>query len=133
MSASPTGPAADCAEVPRAPEPELKMVVLLYLEDDDEAVTRLLADQGIAAFSRVELDGHGEGGSAGWYGRTSPYRSRMIFALVPPDRAGALLEAVRGAEGLQDCAHPVHGVQVGVEAAAVSASGRTIDDRGGMS
>jgi hypothetical protein len=123
MSRSPNDPAADREDVFRAPEPGLKMVVLLYLEDDDEAVARLLADQGIAAFSRVDLDGHGEGGRAGWYGRTSPYRSRMIFALVPADRAGALLEAVRRAEGLQHCAHPVHGVQVGVEAAATSASG----------
>jgi hypothetical protein len=131
MNASFDDPVARCPGGPPAPEEDLKMIVLLYLEDDDEAVTRLLAAHGIAAFSRVELEGHGGGGRAGWYGRIAPHRSRMIFALVPNVRAAALLDAVRGAEGLQHCAHPVHGVQVGVEAAATSAPGQETDIQGG--
>ena len=94
----------------------MKFIVLLYLEDDDACVARLLAKHGVAAYSRLPVEGHGEGGP-GWYGSTVPYASQMAFTLVPEERAAEILNAVEGCRGLADPNHPIHAIQLGVEAA----------------
>ena len=94
----------------------MKLILLLYLEDDEAVVDRLLEAHRVAAFSRLPLEGHGSGTPTGWYGEVAPFRSRMVFTLVPEEGAADLLEAVRAADGLQDPDHPVRAVQVGVEA-----------------
>lgn len=92
----------------------MKMILLLYLEDDDALVTRLLEAHHVMAWSRLPLEGRGAG-VAGWYGETAPYRSRMAFTVVTEDRAAELMEAVRNATGLSDPRHPVHALQMPVE------------------
>lgn len=99
----------------------MKLIVLLYLEDDDPVVARLLADHGVLAWSRLALEGHGAG-LAGWYGSVAPYRSRMAFTVVPADRADDLLEAVAEMDGLADRRHPVHALQLEVERSVDSGS-----------
>lgn len=98
----------------------MKLLLLLYLEDDDVRVAHLLHEHGVLAWSRMPLEGHGAG-LAGWYGAVSPYRSRMAFTLVPEDRAVALMDAVETLDGLADPRHPVHAVQLDIE--------RTVDSR----
>lgn len=94
----------------------MKFIVLLYLEEDDACVARLLAQHGIHAYSRLPLEGHGKGGP-GWYGSTVPYASQMAFTLVPENRAAEVLQAVESCDGLSDPNHPIHAIQLGVEAA----------------
>jgi hypothetical protein len=97
----------------------LKLILLLYLEDDDARVARLLREHGVMAWSRLPLEGHGPG-LAGWYGETSPFRSRMAFTVVQADRAHELMQAVRTLDGLADPGHPVHALQFDVERAVES-------------
>ncbi len=44
----------------------MKIVLLLFLEADGAAVMKLLSDQGINAFSRLPVEGHGAGKAGGW-------------------------------------------------------------------
>lgn len=97
----------------------MKLIILLYLEDDDPCVSRFLKENGVVAYSRLPLEGHGAG-MAGWYGDTAPYRSRMAFTIVPEDRAQALMDAVKSCETNADPRHPIHAIQLAVEATADS-------------
>ena len=45
----------------------MKLVLLMYLEEDEKCVDRLLVEQGVDTFSRLPLEGHGQGGK-GWRG-----------------------------------------------------------------
>lgn len=99
------------------------MVLLMYLEDDDAVVEKLMEDVGLTAYSRFPLEGHGSG-TGGWYGNVPAYRSRMVFALVTPEEADRLLDAVDRCTGCADPAHPIHAMQIGVER-AVTASEHT--------
>lgn len=92
----------------------MKLIVFLYLEDDDPRVARLLTDHGVLAWSRLTLEGHGAG-LAGWYGSVAPFRSRMAFTVVPAERADDLLAAVGEMDGLADPRHPVHALQLEIE------------------
>ena len=65
----------------------MKIVALMYLEEDNPTVSKLLSEHGVMAYSRLPLEGHGAG-AEGWLGRVPAYRSSMAFALVP--------EALRG-------------------------------------
>jgi len=92
----------------------VKIVWLMYLEDDDDVARRLLHEAGIGAYSVLPLEGHGSG-AAGWLGEVPAYRSRMAFAVVPPDAADRLMEAVAACGGCADPSHPIHAMQVDVE------------------
>ena len=93
----------------------MKLVMLMYLKDDEPCVDRLLRELDVPVFSRFSMEGVGEG-SPGWYGEVHPYESRMTFAMVADDLAGRLMEAVSaGAGGLEDLDHPVRAVQLAVE------------------
>jgi hypothetical protein len=96
-----------------------KLITLLYLEDDEPVVDRLLRDAGIGAFSRLEMEGHGSG-FPGWDGTIPSFRSRLIFAMVDAQRARDVLDAVAAATGVQDSSHPIRAFQVDVEAVARS-------------
>ena len=67
----------------------MKIIILLYLEEDQGCVTRFLKDNGVMAYSQLPLEGHGAG-VAGWYGSTAPYASRMAFTVVPEAQAQAI-------------------------------------------
>ena len=97
----------------------MKLMLFLYLEDDELCVSRLLKEHGVVAYSRFPLEGHGTG-AEGWYGEVAPYASRMAFTLVPEAQASELLDAVRSCDGVTDPKHPIHAVQLGVEALADS-------------
>lgn len=92
----------------------MKLVFLMYLDDDDAGVVKLLADLDVNTYSRLPLEGHGVG-VGGWYGDVPAYRSRMIFTLLPEIRAQRLMDAVSGCTGCEDPGHPVHAIQVDVE------------------
>jgi len=98
----------------------MKMILLLYLEDDEPCVRSLLEAHEVLAYSELPLEGHGEGRPSGWYGEVPPYRSRMVFTLVPESRASELLDAVRRSSGCQDARHPIRALQLGVEDTALS-------------
>jgi len=93
----------------------MKIVLLLYLEEDGPVVTKLLSDQGISAYSRLPIEGHGAGKAGGWYGDIATHSSKMIFTIVPDDAAEALLAAVQGAPA-QDASHPIHAAQLQLDA-----------------
>lgn len=92
----------------------MKMVLLLYLEGDGPAVTKLLSDHEIGAYSRLPIEGHGEGKGGAWYGDIATHNSKMIFAIVPDEKAKALLSALEGVS-VQDAAHPIHAAQLNLE------------------
>ena len=52
----------------------MKIVLLLYLEEDGPAVTKLLADQGINAYSRLPIEGRGQREAGGWFGDIATQR-----------------------------------------------------------
>ena len=93
----------------------MKMILLLYLEDDATCVRSLLKGHDVLAYSELPLEGHGEGGEAGWYGRVAPFHSRMAFTVLPEERADQLLASVRESRGCQGSKHPIHALRLGVE------------------
>ncbi|HEU4464299.1 MAG TPA: hypothetical protein VFS53_04570 [Gemmatimonadota bacterium] len=95
----------------------MKLVLLMYLEEDEPCVARLLEERGVEAFSRLPLEGHGPG-REGWRGVVPAYRSRMVLAVVPEATAANLIQAVRDCRGIEDPAHPVRAVQVAIEEVA---------------
>lgn len=97
----------------------MKIVALMYLEEDDAAVEQLLQDHGVMAYSRLPLEGHGSG-MRGWYGEIAPYRSLMTFALLDEEKAAELLDAVAACTGCKDPRHPIHAMQLHVERAVDS-------------
>jgi hypothetical protein len=99
----------------------MKIVLVLYLEEDGPAVTKLLADQGIHAYSRLPMEGHGEGRAGGWYGDIAMHDSKMIFTIIPDEEARSLIAAVKQVS-VHDTSHPIRAAQLGVES-WVSSSG----------
>ena len=94
----------------------MKLVFLMYLEEDDDLVMEGFREGGVSVFSRLPLEGHGAG-AVGWYGTVAPYRSRMVFTVLPDAEAEALLRAVEKWPPGQDGDHPVRAFQVDVEKA----------------
>ncbi len=101
----------------------MKLIFLLYLEDDEPTVLRLLEEAGVQTYSRLELEGHGQG-TAGWYGEVPPYHSSMIFSVLPEADARRVLEAVEGCRDCADPRHPIHAMMVDIER-AVRSGGQT--------
>ena len=99
----------------------MKIVLLLYLEEDGPAVTQLLSEQGVNAYSRLPLEGHGEGKAGGWYGDVAMHNSKMIFTIISDEDAAALLAAVEKVR-VQDIGHPIHAAQLSLEAWVHSSS-----------
>lgn len=95
----------------------MKLVLLMYLEDDEACVERLLVGEGVAIWSRLPIEGH-RPGRGGWYGGVAPYRSRLDMVIVDEDAAERLLAAVEGCRGVADPAHPIRAVLVDVEKVA---------------
>lgn len=92
----------------------MKLIALMFLEEDRSVVEEVLTGAGVRAYSRLPLEGHGEG-KPGWYGEIAPYDSEMIFALVPNEEAGAVLDTVEGLKRVQNARHPIHAFRVNVE------------------
>jgi hypothetical protein len=92
----------------------MKLVLLLYLEGDGPAVTKLLLDQGISAYSRLPIEGHGEGKAGGWFGDIATHNSKMIFSIVDDGVADALVGAVKEVQ-VQDAGHPIHLAKLSLE------------------
>ncbi len=97
----------------------MKLVILMYLEDDESGVRELLAAHEVAAYSELPVEGHGLG-TAGWYGKVAPYRSRMLLAFLSAAKAEELTAAVAACTGCRDATHPIHAWQVDVEKVVTS-------------
>lgn len=97
----------------------MKLVILMYLEDDSGCVEGLLAEHEVAAYSELSVEGHGLG-TAGWYGKVAPYRSRMLLAFLAAAKADELIAAVATCTGCKDPTHPIHAWQVDVEKVVTS-------------
>lgn len=93
----------------------MKLVLLMYLQEDQECVDRLLSEMGIPAFSRLSVEGHGPGSTVGWSGEILPYQSQIIMAVLPDDQAASLTEAVAKCSGVQDPRHPIRAALLDVE------------------
>ena len=97
----------------------MKAVILMYLEDDSKGVETLLSDHEVSAYSELPVEGHGLG-TAGWYGKVAPFRSRMLLAFLSAAKAEELLVAVGNCKGCVDREHPIHAWMVDVEKAVTS-------------
>ena len=97
----------------------MKLVFFMYLEDDQDHVLELLEEHDVVVYSHLPIEGHGPG-MRGWYGKVAPYASHLTFTILSDEKAGTLLEAVAGCAECRDPQHPVHAMQVDVEAAATS-------------
>lgn len=104
----------------------MKMMLLTYLEGDEECVERLLRKLDVQMYSQISMEGHGKGSTAGWYGETAPYRSRMVFSFMPEEIADRVLTEVRACTGVEDPRHPIRAFELDVTRA--SACGCADDD-----
>ena len=93
----------------------MKLVFLMYLEEDQKCVDRLLKERQIGAFSRIPVEGHGPGSAAGWSGEIQPYDSQIIMTVVEDAPAEALVRAVGNCTGVEDPRHPIRAVLMNVE------------------
>lgn len=93
----------------------MKLVMLMYLQEDDKCVAKLLKEQEVEAFNSMPMEGRGPGSNAGWYGETAPYQSRMVIAVLPDEQAQALVQAVAHCSSVEDPRHPIRAVQLDVE------------------
>ena len=93
----------------------MKLVFLMYLEEDQKCVDRLLKERQISAFSRIPVEGHGPGSAAGWSGEIQPYDSQIIMTVVEDAQAEALVRAVGNCTGVEDPRHPIRAVLMNVE------------------
>ena len=105
----------------------MKAVILMYLEDDSKAVEALLSDHEVSAYSELSVEGHGLG-TAGWYGKVAPFRSRMLMAFLSAAKAEELLVAVSNCTGCVDKAHPIHAWMMDVEKSVTSAASTQPND-----
>jgi hypothetical protein len=95
----------------------MKLVLLMYLEEDEGCVNELLQELEVPVSSRLSMEGMGKG-TPGWYGEVAPFASRMAFTMVEDDLARRLLRTVaEGFAELGDPGHPVRAVQLPVEEA----------------
>jgi hypothetical protein len=92
----------------------MKLVLLLYLEEDGPVVTKLLSDQGISAYSRLPIEGHGQGKAGGWFGDIATHNSKMILSILPDDQADALAAGLKEVK-VQDPSHPIHLAKLNLE------------------
>ena len=97
----------------------MKLVVLMYLEEDAAHVRKLMAAYEVTAYSEVPVTGHGPG-AAGWYGTVAPFKSRMIIAFLPASKAEELTAAVANCTGCSDPNRPLRAWQMDVEKAVTS-------------
>jgi hypothetical protein len=102
-------------------EETMKLVALMYLEEDEATVAEVLKRHEVTAYSRLPLEGHGAG-VGGWYGDVAPYESRMTFALLPAAPAEELMNAVAECQECHDPRHPIRAMLVDVERAVNSGS-----------
>jgi hypothetical protein len=93
----------------------MKLVLLMYLQEDQKCVNRLLGDLGVQAYSRLSVEGHGPGSPVGWSGEIQPYQSQLVFAILPDEHAAKLMHAVGGCKGVQDPRHPIRATLLDVE------------------
>ena len=93
----------------------MKLVLLMFLEDDEKCVNRLLGEQKIAMYSRLPVEGHGPGSAAGWTGEIQPFQSQIIMTILPDEQASALMEAVGSCTGVEDPRHPIRAALFDVE------------------
>ena len=96
----------------------MKLVILMFLRDDEACVERLLADSGVPVYSRMEMEGVSTAArtaAASWSGENIPYSSEMIVAVVPDGVAETLLRSVAECRGVQDPQHPIRALQLPVE------------------
>ena len=92
----------------------MKMMLLTYLEGDEECVERLLKEIGVGTYSQMSMEGHSGGPAAGWYGEAAPFRSRMVFAFVSKEQSDDVLAAVRSCTGVEDPGHPIRAFELDV-------------------
>jgi len=97
----------------------MKLVILMYLEEDAGCARKLLHASGISMFSQMPMEGIGEG-TGSWYGGVVPYASHMAFCVVSSDQAAAVLSAVKSEDQCLDARHPMRAVQLAVEATTAS-------------
>lgn len=93
----------------------MKLVLLMYLQDDQKCVNRLLGEVGVQAFSRLSVEGHGPGSAAGWSGEIQPFHSQLVMAVLPDEHAATLMQAVNNCKGVQDPRHPIRATLLDVE------------------
>ena len=106
----------------------MKLVILMYLEDDGPGVEKLLAQHQVVAYSELPVEGHGMG-TAGWYGKVAPFRSRMLLAFLPASKAGELMSAVAACTACHDRNHPIHAWQMNVETSVASTFAESTEEK----
>ena len=100
----------------------MKLSCVMGLVEDTEKIRKLFKEHGVHRVSETEITGHTmcELEKHGWWpSRDIPAYSRLHFAILPTERAGAILDAIAGLpdkkEKEDECAHPIRAFQVDVE------------------
>lgn len=103
----------------------MKMVMLMYLEDDQKCVDRLIKELEIETFSQLPVVGHRPTSASGWYGDAAPYQSMIIMTVVPNEQATSIMRAVAACRGVEDPRHPIRAVLLDVEDTTCCESAQT--------
>lgn len=93
----------------------MKLVLLMYLEDDQSCVERLLETHEIGTFSRLPVEGHGPGSKGGWSREVQPYQSQLIMTVLPDEEANELMQSVAECTGVEDPRHPIRAAKIDVQ------------------
>jgi hypothetical protein len=99
----------------------MKLVVLMFLEDDAATVRKLLQSQKVATYSELSVRGHGQG-TAGWYGDVAPFKSSLYMVFMPNEEAQNLMHAVENLPPTRDKQRPIRAWQMDVESSVQSQS-----------
>jgi hypothetical protein len=105
----------------------MKLVLMMYLQEDEKCVNGLLRELEVQAFSRLSVEGHGPGSAAGWSGEIQPYQSRMVMTILPDEGARNLMQAVAHCAGVQDPRHPIRATLLDVEQFSCCELGTSLD------
>lgn len=93
----------------------MKMVVIMYLEEDERCVSKLMSRLAIPAWSRMPVEGHGPRMAPGWTAEETPFQSRLTFSFLPDELARTLIDAVAQCNGVEDPRHPIRAALLDVE------------------
>jgi len=99
----------------------MKLVAVMSLDADRDALHRLYREHEIQVFSEIDIKGyhHSQTPSAadvGWFGNTShPAYSTLTWAFLPGEQATKLLSAIEALNDRVDPKHPVRAFEMPVD------------------
>jgi len=97
----------------------MKLIVLMSMQCDREAISKIFEEHGIHMFSETAITGHTISTikKYGWWptDREASVYSAMCFAIISKEKADAIFQALEENQKKNPSEHPVRAFQVDVE------------------